>query len=321
MTAIQTTGLTKRFDGGVVAVDDLDLRVREGEVFGFLGPNGAGKSTVINMLLDFVRPTEGSATVLGHDPTTDADRIRRRTGVLPEGSSLYERLTGREHVEWVARANDVSVDAGAALDRVGLSSADADRAVGGYSKGMRQRLAFAMALVGEPDLLILDEPSAGLDPNGMQEFREIVREEARDGRTVFFSSHVLGEVEAVCDRIGILDDGELVATGTPDALRTTLEFGGTISVDVARVPDDLALERRNGVESVTVEGSTVRASLADPTAKAEVVAALDERTRVLDIVSEETSLERLFNTYTSNHRAERSLTDDGREGTRTEVAG
>lgn len=319
MTAIRTEGLSKRFDGGVVAVDDLDMRVEEGEVFGFLGPNGAGKSTVINVLLDFVRPTAGSVTVLGYDPTTDADRIRRRTGVLLEGSSLYERLTGREHLAWVARANDVAVDDDALLGRVGLSSGDADRAVGGYSKGMRQRLALAMALVGDPELLILDEPSAGLDPAGMQEFREIVRSEANDGRTVFFSSHVLGEVEAICDRIGILNDGRLVATGTPDALRSDLDLGDSIRVEVARVPDDLALEAMDGVESVAIQRSTVVASFADSTAKVEVVSELDERTQVLDVVSEDTSLERLFNTYTSSGREEPLAAGSGTDVPRMEV--
>lgn len=319
MTAIRTKGLSKRFDGGVVAVDDLDMRVEEGEVFGFLGPNGAGKSTVINVLLDFVRPTAGSVTVLGYDPTTDADRIRRRTGVLLEGSSLYERLTGREHLAWVARANDVAVDDDALLGRVGLSSGDADRAVGGYSKGMRQRLALAMALVGDPELLILDEPSAGLDPAGMQEFREIVRSEANDGRTVFFSSHVLGEVEEICDRIGILNDGRLVATGTPDALRSDLDLGDSIRVEVARVPDDLALEAMDGVESVAIQRSTVVASLADSTAKVEVVTELDERTQVLDVVSEDTSLERLFNTYTSSGREEPLAAGSGTDVPRMEA--
>lgn len=319
MTAIRTKGLSKRFDGGVVAVDDLDMRVEEGEVFGFLGPNGAGKSTVINVLLDFVRPTAGSVTVLGYDPTTDADRIRRRTGVLLEGSSLYERLTGREHLAWVARANDVAVDDDALLGRVGLSSGDADRAVGGYSKGMRQRLALAMALVGDPELLILDEPSAGLDPAGMQEFREIVRSEANDGRTVFFSSHVLGEVEEICDRIGILNDGRLVATGTPDALRSDLDLGDSIRVEVARVPDDLALEAMDGVESVAIQRSTVVASLADSTAKVEVVTELDERTQVLDVVSEDASLERLFNTYTSSGREEPLAAGSGTDVPRMEA--
>lgn len=310
MTAIRTSNLTKRFDEDVVAVDGLDLRVEAGEVFGFLGPNGAGKSTVIDMLLDFVRPTEGDATVLGNDPATDAERIRRQTGVLPEGASLYARLTGREHVEWVGRANGATVDADALLCRVGLTRDEADRAVGGYSKGMRRRLALAMALIGDPELLILDEPSAGLDPTGMREFREIVRAEADDGRTVFFSSHILGEVEAVCDRIGILNDGRLVATGTPDELRSNLDLGGTISVDVAHVPDDLALDAIGGVEEVTVDETTITASLTDSTRKIDVVSELDEHTRVLDITSTGTSLERLFNTYTSSGREELPATDD-----------
>lgn len=321
MTAIRTTDLAKRFDEDVVAVDGLDLEVERGEVFGFLGPNGAGKSTVINMLLDFIRPTSGSATVLGDDPTTDAERIRRRTGVLPEGSSLYERLTGREHIDWIARANDVDVNAGSLLERVGLSRDEAGRAVGGYSKGMRRRLALAMALVGDPELLILDEPSAGLDPTGMQEFREIIRTEADNGRTVFFSSHILGEVEAVCDRIGILNDGHLVATGTPDALRSNLHLGGTISVDVAHVPSNLDLRAVEGVDRVEIAGSTVTASVTDSTAKIEVVSRLAERTRVLDITSTETSLERLFNTYTAADRAQSPATRDGSRAAQVEVSG
>ncbi|WP_436925718.1 ABC transporter ATP-binding protein [Halosimplex amylolyticum] len=301
MTAIRTRNLTKRF-GDVVAVDGLDLSVNEGEVFGFLGPNGAGKSTVINVLLDFVRPTEGSATVLGHDPQTDAGRIRRRTGVLPEGGALYGRLTGREHVEWVARANGVEADVDALLKRVGLSADAADRAVEGYSKGMAQRLAFGLALVGDPDLLILDEPSSGLDPTGMQDLREIVRAEADEGRTVFFSSHLLSEVEAVCDRIGIMNDGRLATTGTPEELRTDLDLGGSIRFDVARVPDDLALESVAGVETVETGDSSVAVTVSDPTAKIAVAVRLAERARVLDIVSEDASLEQLFNRYTSSGR-------------------
>lgn len=310
MTAIQTRNLTKRFDEDVVAVERLDLRVEAGEVFGFLGPNGAGKSTVINMLLDFVRPTDGKATVLGDDPTTDAERIRRRTGVLPEGASLYERLTGREHVEWIADANDATVAVDSLLSRVGLSGGEGDRAVGGYSKGMRRRLALAMALVGDPELLILDEPSAGLDPTGMQEFREIIRAEASNGRTVFFSSHILGEVEAVCDRIGILNGGRLVATGTPDELRSNLDLGGTISIDVAHVPDTFALDAIDGVEAVTVDESTITASVTDSTTKIEVISELNERTRILDVTSAETSLERLFNSYTSSSRADAPAIDE-----------
>ena len=327
MTAIRTEGLTKRFGGDVVAVDGLDMEVEAGEVFGFLGPNGAGKSTVINVLLDFVRPTSGSATVLGYDPQSDAVDVRRRTGVLPEGSSLYDRLTAREHVEWVARANDVTVDPLTLLERVGLSDDEADRRVGGFSKGMQRRLALAMALVGDPELLILDEPSAGLDPNGMREFRDIVRTEASRGRTVFFSSHVLGEVEAVCDRIGILNEGRLVATGTPDELREGLDLGGRIRVEVAHVPQNLTHESIDGVDRVSIRDGSITASLADPTAKVEVIAELRERTRVLDIVSENTSLERLFSSYTETGERQsdrgvgesRSRTGDGENRSHTDA--
>lgn len=309
MPAIRTDGLTKRFGEDVVAVDALDLTVGEGEVFGFLGPNGAGKSTVIDMLLDFVRPTEGSATVLGYDPRTDADRIRRRTGVLPEGASLYGRLTGREHVEWIARANGSEADVDALLERVGISTSDADRTVGGYSTGMRQRLAFGMALVGEPDLLVLDEPSSGLDPAGMRDLREIVRTEADRGRTVFFSSHLLGEVEAVCDRVGIMNDGRLAAVGTPEELRESFDPGGTVRFEVETVPDDLGLETVAGVETVTVEEGSVVVAVGEPAAKIDVAVRLAERTRVLDIVSEDASLERPFETYTSNGRRRTNGTD------------
>lgn len=319
MTAIETSELTKRFGEEVVAVDELDLTVDEGEVFGFLGPNGAGKSTVINMLLNFVRPTSGSATVLGHDPTSEAEAIRRRTGVLPEGGSLYERLTGSEHIRWMARANDVDSDADELLRRVGLSAEAADRAVGGYSKGMRQRLAFAMALVGDPELLILDEPSSGLDPTGMREFRELVRDVAADGTTVFFSSHVLGEVEAVCDRVGILNDGRLVATGTPAKLRSALGLGGSISVEVSPVPTDHRLNAIDGVRHVTVDGSTVTATLTDPEAKVEVVSRLADRTQVRDIHAEDTSLEQLFDTYTSGDGAHRPATEAEHDATPVEV--
>ena len=202
MAAIELSGVTKRF-GDVVALRDLDMTVESGEIYGFLGPNGAGKSTTIDILLDFVRPTEGEVRVLGRDAGTDSVLIRERCGVLPEGFDTYDRLTARQHVRFAVESKGSGEDPDALLDRVGLSDAKGRKA-GGFSKGMTQRLALAMALVGEPDLLILDEPSTGLDPNGAREMRTIVREEADRGATVFFSSHVLGQVEAVCDRVGIL---------------------------------------------------------------------------------------------------------------------
>lgn len=304
MAAIQTTGLTKRYGESVLAVDDLHLTVEDGEVFGFLGPNGAGKSTTINMLLDFVRPSDGSASVLDLDAQADTDQIRRRIGVLPEGASVYDRLTAREHLQWVIDTKDADDDPDALLERVGLSGEDGDRPAGDYSKGMAQRLGFGMALVGDPDLLILDEPSSGLDPAGMQEMREIITEEADRGTSVFFSSHILGEVEAVCDRIGIMNEGRLVATGTLDDLQGELDLGAPITLEVADVPEGLDLDRLTGVRSVTVEGTTITATCADPSVKVDVVRHVASATTVEDIVSEDVSLEQLFNTYTNGERAD-----------------
>ncbi|MXR51540.1 ATP-binding cassette domain-containing protein [Halovenus sp. WSH3] len=302
MTVIETNDLTKTF-GDLTAVDSLNLAIEEGEIYGFLGPNGAGKSTTINMLLDLIRRSSGSATVLGYDPEENAKKIRQRIGVLPEGGELYDRLTGREHLTWMANSKGADDDIEAMLERVGLSAEDGKRPVGEYSKGMQQRLAFGMALIGDPDLLILDEPSSGLDPTGMQEMREIIKEEADGGRTVFFSSHILGEVEAVCDRVGIMNEGRLVAEGTLDDLRGDLDLGASISVEVSDPPRASALESLDGVRGVTVRDHTVDATLTGPEAKVRVVTDLDDRTTVEDIISEDTSLEQLFNTYTGNGEA------------------
>ncbi len=305
MVAIETRGITKRF-GSLTAVEDLDLTVETGEVYGFLGPNGAGKSTTINMLLNFIQPTEGSARVLGCDPRREAKQIRERIGVLPEGASLYDRLTGREHLTWYDRAHGGGADIGDLLERVGLSPAEADRAVGGYSKGMQQRLALGMALIGDPELLVLDEPSGGLDPTGMQEMRELIRGEAAAGRTVFFSSHILGEVEEVCDRLGIMSGGRLVAEGTIDELRDELDLGATLRCTVADPPGPETLRSIGGVRSVTIEDGVVETALEDVRTKVEVVRTLDRETTVLDITAEDTSLEELFNRYTGGDRIEQA---------------
>ncbi|TYL38140.1 ABC transporter ATP-binding protein [Natronococcus pandeyae] len=297
MPAIETSALTKRYGEDVLAVSDLDLTVESGEIFGFLGPNGAGKSTTINVLLDFVRPTSGTATVLGHDTRDEAERIRERIGVLPEGATVYERLTAREHLEWVIETKDAADTPDEILERVDLLE-DADRKAGGYSKGMCQRLGLGMALVGDPDLLILDEPSSGLDPTGIQDMRELLREEAASGTTVFFSSHILSEVEAVCDRVGIMNEGELVALDTIESLRDASAGTATIDVELAAVPDSLDVGSIDGVQQVTVEENVVTATCADTSVKVDVVCHLDERATVTDVLSADTSLEQLFNRYT-----------------------
>jgi len=304
MTAIELDGVTKRFDD-VVALRDLDLAVESGEIYGFLGPNGAGKSTTINVLLDFVRPTEGSATILGMDAREESEAIRERVGVLPEGYHVYDRLTGRQHVEFVVESKEADDDPDAVLERVGIADA-AGRKAGGYSKGMAQRLVLGMALVGEPDLLVLDEPSTGLDPNGAREMREVVREERDRGATVFFSSHQLEQVEAVCDRVGILRDGELVAEDSVEGLRAAAGSESTLRVEVDALADGVLEDLRalDGVSSATADGTTITVACGDGAKTAVLGAIEDSGTTVSDFSTEEASLEELFAAYTQSDRTE-----------------
>ena len=299
MSAIETAALTKRF-GETVAVDELELVVEEGEVFGFLGPNGAGKSTTINMLLDFMRPSDGEAYVLGMGAQTDSEAIRSRVGVLAEGIDLYGRLTGVRHLELAIDWADGDETPTSLLERVGLSSADAERRVGGYSKGMKQRLAIAMALAGDPELLIFDEPSSGLDPNGIRTMRELVADAAADGATVFFSSHDLGQVEAVCDRVGILNDGELVAVDTIDGLREAIGARSELRLRVGAEPD-VDVRSVEGVEDVAFDDGLLRITCEDTRAKARSIGRLLEAdVDVIDVDTASAALEDVFAMYTDD---------------------
>ncbi len=302
MAAIELDGVEKSF-GDVRALRGVDLEVEDGEIFGFLGPNGAGKSTTINILLDFVRPDAGSVRVLGRDAREESVAVRERTGVLPEGFDVYDRLTAREHVAFAIDSKGADVDPYPILERVGLEDA-AGRKAGGFSTGMRQRLALAMALVGDPELLILDEPSSGLDPNGARELREIVESEAAKGTTVFFSSHILGQVESVCDRVGIIRDGELVAVDTIEGLRENVGSGSTLVVEVDVVPEDAEhrLKSLDGISEVVVEGTTLRITCEDDV-KMDAVQELEEMgADVSDFSTEEAPLEDLFAAYTEGDR-------------------
>lgn len=297
MIAIETTDLTKRF-GDLTAVNQLSLTVSEGSIFGFLGRNGAGKSTTINVLLGFMRPTSGSATILGHDIETESRKIREKIGVLPEGFTPYDRLTAREHVEYSADLKDVEADADELLRRVGLDESAWDRTAGGFSTGMKMRLALACALVGDPELLILDEPSAGLDPQGMGQIRELLRSEAARGTTVFYSSHILSQVESVCDRVGIMNSGELIATDTVEGLRDEADLRTRFEISVDSVPDGLQLERVDGVVSTTIRERTIQAACTEGRAKARLINEVEKNGAVVtDIKSGEASLEDLFNAY------------------------
>jgi ABC-2 type transport system ATP-binding protein len=298
MPAIELHGVTKRY-GDVTALRDLDLAVEDGEIYGFLGPNGAGKSTTIDILLDFVRPTSGEARVLGMDAQADSQAIRRRIGVLPEGFHVYERLTARQHLNFAIQSKQADDDPESLLERVGIPDA-IDRKAGGFSKGMQQRLALAIALVGDPDLLILDEPSTGLDPNGAREMRSIITEEADRGATVFFSSHILEQVEAVCDRVGILKSGELVAEDSIEALRSAADTSTTLTVTLDAVTDAAVDAARDvpGVAEVSVDGDRLVVR-ADSAAKTDVLDAVEDTgADVRDFSTEQASLDDVFASYT-----------------------
>ncbi len=220
--AIRAFGLTKHYRSRAVfhgtgastvrALDDVSLDVREGEVFGFLGPNGAGKSTLIRLLLGFIHPTAGNAEVLGLDAERDSVAIRGRVGYLPGGIALYDGLTGERHLDYLAELSGrAPVRRSEICDRLELTPRTLSRPIRDYSRGMRQKIGIVQALQHDPELAILDEPSEGLDPLMQRAFYSILDDIRGAGRTVFFSSHVLSEVERVCDRVAIVRAGRLVA--------------------------------------------------------------------------------------------------------------
>ncbi|WP_231189265.1 ABC transporter ATP-binding protein [Haladaptatus sp. DYF46] len=299
MTAIDLSDVTKRF-GDFTALDGLDLSIEDGEIFGFLGPNGAGKSTAINILLDFIRPTTGQANVLGYDAQMDSLAIRQRIGVLPDAFSVYDRLTGRQHLEFAIESKNAEDSPIEILERVGIADA-ADRKAGGYSKGMAQRLALGMALVDQPDLIILDEPSTGLDPNGAREMREIILEENARGATVFFSSHILEQVDAVCDRVGILQDGRLIAQDSIQGLRQSTETSANLTLFVSQVTQDAlaAVQNCPGVFEVQGHDHEIAVTIADGSKIAVIDAVREAGVEIHDIATEESSLDDLFAAFTN----------------------
>jgi ABC-2 type transport system ATP-binding protein len=219
---LETQNLTKRY-GQILAVDGLSLQVQAGEIFGFLGPNGAGKTTTILMLLGLTQPTGGRVRVCGFDPTREAIQVKRRVGYLPEHLGFYEDMTARENLRYVSRLNGIPEETAGprieeALQTVGLPD-DGDRRVGEFSRGMRQRLGIAEVLIKDPQLVILDEPTLGLDPDASNRIIGLIEELSRaKGITVLFSSHHLHQVQKISDRIGIMIRGRMVAVGTIDQL-------------------------------------------------------------------------------------------------------
>jgi ABC-2 type transport system ATP-binding protein len=242
-SAIRTVGLTKSYEDNVV-VDSLDLDIEAGEVFGLLGPNGAGKTTTILMLLGLTEPTSGSLEVLGLDPRRSPLEVKRNVGYLPDAVGFYDDLTGRQNLRFTARLNqlkDPDEHIEIALGQVGLAAA-ADQPAGEYSRGMKQRLGLADALIKDPTILILDEPTTAIDPEGVADILELIRSLAVDrGVTVLLSSHLLNQVQAVCDRVAIFVAGSVVALGAPHDLAAE-------QVGQARVEFRFASEASRGRE-------------------------------------------------------------------------
>jgi ABC-2 type transport system ATP-binding protein len=284
-TAIRTEGLTKRY-GDVVALDHLDLEVGQGEVVGYLGPNGAGKTTTVRLLLGLSRPTEGRAEVFGLDCERQPVETHRRLAFVPGEANLWPSLTGGETLALLGRVHGEVDEAYGAelLDRFDL---DPTKKVRAYSKGNRQKIVLVAALMVRPDLLLLDEPTNGLDPLMEQAFRHCIGEARDRGQTVFLSSHILSEVEALCDRVGILREGSLVEIGTLadmrhlSALSVEATFDGTVP-DLSGVP---------GVSSVETNGRVVRCQVRGPI---EPLLRVLADAGVSELVSREPSLEELF---------------------------
>ncbi|MGE5226544.1 MAG: ABC transporter ATP-binding protein [Planctomycetaceae bacterium] len=299
--ALRTAGLTKRY-GDLAAVDGLDLTVERGELYGFLGPNGAGKTTTIRMALGLIHATAGRVEVLGEEVSPGRGPLER-VGALVEEPAFWPYLSGRRNLEAFARAGGHVADMRARLARidevlhlVGLADA-AGKRVKQYSQGMRQRLGVALALLGEPELLVLDEPTNGLDPSGMREMRELLRGLADRGTTIFISSHLLAEVEAMCDRVGVMARGALVAEGPPGTLRGAAS-GVRIEVD-----DGPAATRAiAALSGVALEGGSpgdgpavLRVRLSDGLGPADVNATLVRAgVRVSALEADRDSLEDVF---------------------------
>ena len=292
-SVIHTKKITKLF-GEVEAVVDVDLDVRPGEIFGYLGPNGAGKSTTIRMLLDHVRPTRGTGTVFGLDIRRDSVEIRRNIGYLPGEFTLYDNMTGRAMLHYFANLRG-GVDWQYVDELTTRLDVDLDRRYSQLSRGNKQKVGLLQAMMHKPKLVIFDEPTSGLDPLIQHEFYEILDEVKADGRTVFFSSHVLPEVQRVSDRVGIIREGRLVAVEDVDALidraalhRFEIEFASEVS--------RAEFEHLSGASDLVVDGRTLTVSIAgSPDALIKAAARHD----IVRLVTHEASLDDIFLTFYS----------------------
>jgi len=289
--AILTEGLTKHY-GDVKALVDLDLEVKMGEVFGFLGPNGAGKTTMIRSCLDLIHPTAGKATLVGLDSHADSVQIRRHIGYLPSDLSMYSDLTGRDMITYFANLRG-GVDKAYVDELAGRLQADLGKKVGDLSSGNRQKVGLILAFMSKPQLIIMDEPSTGLDPLVQREFQAMMREVAAEGRCVFLSSHTLSEVQRVADRVGIIRTGHLIDVEYVDDLRSKairtieLQFDGPVEASV--------FESIDGVRDVRV--ASHHATMSFDGMMDSLLRVATEQYTLVDVNTQEADLEEIFLEY------------------------
>ncbi len=303
---IRTENLTKEYDG-FKAVDNLNLDVKEGEIYGFLGPNGAGKTTTILMLLGILRPTKGKIYLFEEDLTKNFLSLKRRIGVVSEKQYLYKEMAAGEYLDFFAGlygVKDKKKKIDELLEAMGLLEVK-NRKLGAFSRGMQQKLGFARALLHDPELLLLDEPVSGLDPTGIKQVRDLIEEENRKGRTIFISSHLLSEVERLCREVAIINEGKLLAEDTMENLRRKLSKTVELEVELSRAKEEImkALSSFDFVQAIKQQENflTLRVK-SDRDYRAQISETISRQGGVvLGIKVKEMSLEEAFITITQKN--------------------
>jgi len=296
---INVNNLTKYYDR-LPAVSNLSFNVKTGEIFGFLGPNGAGKTTTIKAMLGLIYSNNGNVQINGQDIHRYGKQIKKYIGYMPERIAFYENLTGLQNLYFYAELKNINKnECHHLINEFGLSE-HAHKKVGKYSKGMVQRLGMARAILGNPPILILDEPSAGLDPRGVKLIREKIKQLNQNGVTIFISSHILSEIQAVCSQVGIINKGTLVAKDTVTSLSKNLQIKPKIKLEIPNITDKIkkAIENIEGVDKIEITGQTLEIYCLPETRANVVINANKAGAKIINLQTEEASLEDIFMKFT-----------------------
>ncbi len=288
MEVVHTTNLTK-FYGKIKGIEDVDITVNQGEIFGFLGPNGAGKTTTIRLLLNLITPTRGKAEIFGLDTQKDSLAIKSRIGYIPGDLSLYDSFSGKDFLEFISSLRTKeSLMTQTLCERFHVTL---DRKIKGYSKGMKQKIGIVQAFMHDPELVIMDEPTLGLDPLMQKEFYTFLKEEKQKGKTFFMSSHILGEIEKVCDRVGIIKNGSIAAVENVENLKKKSGKHMEVTFATPVTEKDLSIPE---ISSISIEGTTAHLRVMG---NMDTVIKHLSHFEITDLVSRELSIEDIFMHY------------------------